>query len=216
MKKTADTILTNDFNALTKEEIRSLTVAESSVRKKLNKVQRQIVCEVYTETTLANKSDDGRYGKVFENDVRQFLVNNSTVFGCQPQGDNDVQFYINGKKKIVECKTGSGTLVNGIKSTENEKMTLEWYSKKMNFDYIVYSPDSDINNTKVFTKEEFFTLLFTYNLKKPYTLLKINNKKGSRCINLNLSDKKRKEYFTTAELGYTLQEFKELKEAGKL
>lgn len=216
MTNTNNTILTNDFNALSKKEIRSLTVAESSVRKSLNKVQRQIVCEVYTETTLANKSDSGRYGKVFENDVRQFLVNNSTVFGCQAQGESDVQFFINGKKKILECKTGSGTLVNGIKSTENEKMTLEWYSNKMRFDFLAYSPNGDINNTRVFTKEEFFALLFTYNPKKPYTLLKINNKRGSRCINLNLSDKKRKEYFTTAELGYTLQEFKELKEAGKL
>lgn len=216
MTKAIQTYSEKDFNALTKEEIRSLTVAESSVRKKLNKVQRQIVCEVYTETTLANKSDSGRYGKVFENDVRQFLVNNSTVFGCQKQGESDVQFYINGKKKIVECKTGSGTLINGIKSTESEKMGIDWYNKKMNFDFLVYSPNGDVNNTRVFTKEEFFALLFTYNLKKPYTLLKLNNKRGSRCINLNLSDKKRKEYFTTAELGYTLQEFKELKEAGKL
>ena len=216
MTKATNANLTNNFNALTKKEIRSITVAGYSVRKKLNKVQRQIVCEVYTETTLANKSDSGRYGKVFENDVRQFLVNNSTIFGCQPQGEGDVQFFINGKKKIVECKTGSGTLVNGIKSTENEKMGTDWYNKKLNFDFIAYSPNGDINNTKVFTKEEFFALLFTYNLKKPYTLLKLNNKRGSRCINLNLSDKKRKEYFITAELGYTLQEFKELKEAGKL
>lgn len=127
--------------------------------------ERQRTIDRYIQDYLNGYNQGGR-GSAFELQVVEYLVPRTKRVKVQGHDKHDLMIKLNGKYCTFEIKTGAGELVKftdpqlfDLKVDDYTRQTLLDGQKS---EAIIYSFDGDINNARVFTKEEFFNFLWTY------------------------------------------------------
>lgn len=139
-------------------EASALCYADSKVRRSATTEQRQRAINAYNHIRLANERDNGRHGKVFENELN-FLLNprTSKLRVAKPSVNDITLCNKSGQRVNLEAKTGAGNLAYALRNpdiTIDDVFSADYYAFNP-----FYSKDQNLNDTVIMTREAFIVFL---------------------------------------------------------
>lgn len=179
----------------------------SKERKGMTKAEREQAISAYVQYTKNNVKDNGKHGKIYEVEVRNLLIPNTTVLSTQSLGKSDIiiKDRVKNKMQKIEVKTGGGTLFYNINLPENwkEVLTKELLIEllEQQFDYIIYNTIFDgssksFMNGRAFTPHQFIEWLDTYS-NGFQSMITYKSKEKKLAITNPKASKKRIQFFNT-------------------
>lgn len=113
-----------------------------------------------------NGRHDGGNGNAFELETVEYVVPRTTRTTVKGHDDHDLRIMLNGKYRTFEVKSGAGEIVKftneELFDAKVDSYSLDTLLAGQKSEAIIYSYDANIENARVFTKEEFFSFLRTY------------------------------------------------------